>query len=515
MIERLRSLRVWLVGAMLATAVIAILAGNFIIARLNAASERAADRAKALSIARIVASQVQSGIATADLRALQQMLPSDQIIVVRDGATVFTGPPMASFPLELSATVPFPGGKVILRDHHAPDRGGLAQGTLEAGVIAALIIGEAWLAATVLVRTVRKPVGRAIETAERLAAGDFSARMGESGPEEFARLGRAFDSMAAQLQRADTEQKRFLADLSHEIATPVSAVSGFAFALADGSAATAAERAEAADVLTRESGRLLQLLDDVRSLNRLELTESARRERVNLGQLCAATEQRFRLAAREAKVTLHVRAGHHLSVITDPRLIETVMNNFVSNAIRYTPPGGTIEISARRRRSAVIVAVRDTGIGIPSEHLERIFGRLYRVNEARDRATGGSGLGLAIARSAAQSIGGRIEVESTPGAGSEFRLVLASATLVSAPGGGHSPSASGMERQGHWSRCARTTVAANGSGVAVNGFAGHIQSPDTRLWGPGGGMGSEHLPQPAIGRRAGWGRRGEGRRRPG
>src|SRR6516164_7462643 len=299
----------------------------------------------------------------------------------------------------------------------------LAHEPLVAGVVAVLLIGEAWLGATVLVRTVRKPVGRAIETADRLAAGDLSARMAISGPEEFAHLGRAFDTMAAQLQQADTEQKRFLADLAHEIATPLSAVSGFAFALVEHSAHTAAERAEAADIVVRESDRLRQLLDDVRNLHRLELAESVRQEQVDIGALCTETAQRFRLAAEEAGVTLLVCA-EPLSVVTDPRLTDTVLNNFVSNAIRYTPSGGRVQIEAHHRRSVIVIAVRDTGIGISPGDLERIFDRLYRVDKARDRATGGSGLGLAIARRAAQSLGARIEVESKPGEGSEFRLLL-------------------------------------------------------------------------------------------
>ena len=299
----------------------------------------------------------------------------------------------------------------------------LAHETLVAGAVAAVLIAEAWLGATVLVRTVRKPVGRAIETADRLAAGDLSARMAISGPEEFAHLGRAFDSMAAQLQQADTEQKRFLADLAHEIATPLSAVSGFAFALVDHSAHTAAERAEAAAIVSRESDRLRQLLDDVRHLHRLELAESVRQEQVDIHVLCTETARRFQLAARSAMITLLVCA-EQVSVVADPRLVDAVVNNFVSNAIRYTPTGGRVQIQAHRSRSAAVVAVRDTGIGIGPEHLDRIFDRLYRVDEARDRATGGSGLGLAIARRAAQSLGAPIEVESTPGHGSEFRLLL-------------------------------------------------------------------------------------------
>ena len=423
MIERLTSLRVWLLLAMLATALVAILAGNFIIDRLNAGSEVAADRAKAALIGRSIAAQVQRGSGAPQLRALQEILPNDQLVVIRGGRTVFAGPSMAPLPLELTVSAAIPGGRVILHDHSGPASGGLAQGTLVAGVIAALIIAEAWLAATLLVRTVRKPVGRAIDTADRLAAGDFAARMGASGPEEFARLGRAFDSMATQLQHADTEQKRFLADLAHEIATPVSALAGFAVALVDGSVRTASDRAEAAGIVVHESDRLHRLFDDVRSLNQLDFTESTRREQIDLSGLCTQTAQRFQLAADKARVALRVRAGH-VSVTTDPRLIETVVNNFVSNAIRYTPPGGTVEIRARRRRTAAVLAVRDTGIGIAAKQLERIFDRLYRVDEARDRVTGGSGLGLAIARGAAQSIGACIEVESKPGSGSEFRLVL-------------------------------------------------------------------------------------------
>jgi signal transduction histidine kinase len=122
-------------------------------------------------------------------------------------------------------------------------------------------------------------------------------------------------------------------------------------------------------------------------------------------------------------------------VVADPRLIDTVVNNFVSNAIRYTPAGGKIQIRAQQRRSATVIAVRDTGIGIDAQHLERIFDRLYRVDKARDRATGGSGLGLAIARRAAQSLGARIEVESKPGEGSEFCLLMPCLTAATSADG--------------------------------------------------------------------------------
>jgi len=209
----------------------------------------------------------------------------------------------------------------------------------------------------------------------------------------------------------------------HEIATPVSAISGFAMALTDGSARTVTERAEAADVVAHESGRLQRLLQDVRQLNQLDITGSVRTERIDVRVFCAETAQRFHLAARDAGVTVTVRAARTM-VTADPRLVDAVIGNFVSNAVRYTPTGGTVEIRARRRPSTVVIAVRDTGPGITPGHLDRIFDRLYRADDARDRATGGSGLGLAIARGAARSLGARIEVDSQPGTGSEFRLIL-------------------------------------------------------------------------------------------
>ena len=219
---------------------------------------------------------------------------------------------------------------------------------LLAGAVALILIGQAWLAATVLVRS----------------------------------LGRAFDGMAAQLQQADTEQKRFLADLAHEIATPLSAVSGFAMALVDHSARSLAERKEAADIVVHESDRLQQLLDDVRHLHRLELAESVRQEQVDIDALCAETAQRFRLAADDAGVTLVVCAGQ-VSVRADPRLIDAVVNNFVSNAIRYTPAGGRVRIVAQRRRRR-----RDRGAGHRDGHRPRAPGA-----DLRPALPGGRGQG--------------------------------------------------------------------------------------------------------------------------
>jgi len=211
--------------------------------------------------------------------------------------------------------------------------------------------------------------------------------------------------------------------VAHEIATPVNTISGFGLALADGAAEGKAQRAEARALIEAETRRLRDLLTDLRELTRLDLTEGVRLAPVALAPLAHDLVARFRPAAAAAGVKLsHTVRG--TSVLTDARLLETIASNLVSNAIRYTPAGGHVELRVRQHRGELVLAVRDNGVGIAPEHQQRIFERLYRIDETRDRATGGSGLGLAIAHRAAQSLGGDIELESTLGEGSEFRLIL-------------------------------------------------------------------------------------------
>jgi signal transduction histidine kinase len=131
----------------------------------------------------------------------------------------------------------------------------------------------------------------------------------------------------------------------------------------------------------------------------------------------------FRPAAWDANVDLHL-AAEDREVLTDARLLEMIASNLLSNALRYTPSGGSVHFELRRRGTELVLRVRDSGVGIAPEHQKRIFDRLYRVDRTRDRATGGSGLGLAIVHRAVETLAGHIELDSTPGKGSEFRVTL-------------------------------------------------------------------------------------------
>jgi two-component system, OmpR family, sensor histidine kinase BaeS len=289
-----------------------------------------------------------------------------------------------------------------------------------------LVIGAAAVGATLLIRAMRGPVDRASEVARRVAAGDLSARIGELGEGEFAEFARSFDQMAMRLEGADHDQRQFLADVAHEIATPMNAIQGFAVALADGTMSSLQERKRALELIESQQGRLESLLSDLRELTQLDLTSTVQVESLDLGDVCAGAVTRFAPVAERAGVEFKLARQPRRSLIlqSDRRLLETVLDNLVSNAIRYTPRGGRVELSPGRTDRSAVIAVSDSGIGIAPEHQKRVFDRLYRGDCARDRSSGGSGLGLAIAQRAARALGGRIELESQPDVGSVFRLVF-------------------------------------------------------------------------------------------
>jgi signal transduction histidine kinase len=422
-LARLASLRLWLLVAMIASAVVGLVVAALLFPQVQASHEHVADAAKARSEARTIAAQVQAGAGRRELTALQRVLVNDRITVVRDGRTIFDGPVRRGRELELQEQARFPGGVVRITDYSSPTSSDTLELTLIMAGVLALVVAAAVVTTTIIMRAVRLPVQRAIDAAERVSHGELSARMGSSGPEELGKLGHAFDEMAAKLERADRDQRQFLADVAHEIATPLNAVSGFAVALADGAAENPDERVEIKSLVEAETQRLRNLIDDLRELTRLDLTERVRPAPVGLAQFTSRVVASFRAAAESAgiELTSSVRGD---AVYTDERLLEMVASNLLSNAVRYTPRGGHVHFGMRQHRDKLVMSVRDDGVGISPEHQARVFERLYRVDSTRDRATGGSGLGLSIAARAARSLGGHLELDSVPGKGSEFRLVV-------------------------------------------------------------------------------------------
>ena len=422
MFTRAASLRYWLLIAMIGSAAVGLVAAVVLFNHVESAHEHAADAAKARQEARTIALQVESGDA-AHLSASQRLLANDRLTVYRGRRILFQGPRRTGRRFEVRVQAAFPGGRVVLADYSSPEPSTTPELTgITAGVLA-LVIVAAIAAATLVTRAVRRPVQRAIAAAERVSHGDFSARMGTSGPQELVKLGTVFDDMAARLEQADRDQRQFLADVAHEIATPVNAVSGFGLALADGAAEGEAERREAKHVLEAQAGRLRDLLGDLRELTHLDIAEGVRMSPVSLRPCAERLVAGFRPAARNADVDLQLAADDR-EVLTDPRLLETIGSNLLANAIRYTPRGGCVRFELCRPGDELVLRVRDTGVGIAPEHHKRVFERLYRVDGTRERGTGGTGLGLAIVQRAVQTLGGRVELDSAPGQGSEFTVII-------------------------------------------------------------------------------------------
>lgn len=424
MFARLRSFRIQLLAATAVTAIVGLVGADVTVAVLQAHSGHASDERKARIVASRLAAELAHGASIAQVRFAQRLLPSDQIVVFRGGRSVFAGPALRGTEVEGVEQARFPGGKVVVHRHSSgSDTTSAATLTGIFAVVVSLVIAAAAFVSWLLARRVRTPLEQAVAVASRVAAGDYTARLGAFDLEEFQQFGRAFDEMAGKLEQSDREQRRFLADVAHELATPLSSLVGFAAALADGTADSAEDRAEAADMIEHESRRITTLLEALRELTRVDLFESVRPEVLRLDRFCETIAARFTPQLEDAGLELSLDL-HTVEVVADPRVLESVVRNLLANAVQYTPAGGRIGVAVHRRQQLAVVTVRDTGIGIAAEDLPHVFDRLYRVDDARTRASGGSGLGLSIAARAARSLGGRIEADSKPGEGTEFRLTV-------------------------------------------------------------------------------------------
>lgn len=228
------------------------------------------------------------------------------------------------------------------------------------------------------------------------------------------------------LRRLEAMRREFVANASHELRTPVTAIRGYAETLASG----ALDNREAAERfvqgLARQSERLSALIDDLLDLSRLESLQHRMHPRsLEVGELLSDLAESFRSQAEEKSIALRLEPVEEgLHVFADPEAVHMALGNLVENAIKYTPEHGAVSLRALREGATVRLDVVDTGPGIEARHLPHLFERFYRVDEGRGRGEGGTGLGLSIAKHAAQQSGGEVSVQSQLGVGSRFSLRL-------------------------------------------------------------------------------------------
>jgi len=322
----------------------------------------------------------------------------------------------------------------------APNRGGLA-------AVAELLPRLVWVGLVALVvslivagliaYSIAHPLERIAQAAEQISAGNYDQQLSISAPAEVARLATSFNTMAGRVKATLQSQRDLVANVSHELKTPLTSIQGFSQALLDGTAGDEEARVRSATIIHEEAGRMRRLVDELLDLARLEAGQVVlAREAVDVPDLLHDTADRLASAAGQAGISVEVQAPPSLPPVAgDPDRLGQVFGNLADNAIKHSagaPGGGRVTLSAEQRAGMVICSVIDNGPGIPADDLPRVFERFYQVDKSRARSglpdssgqTRGAGLGLAIAQEIVQAHGGRIAVESVEGLGTRFAVYL-------------------------------------------------------------------------------------------
>jgi two-component system, OmpR family, sensor histidine kinase ResE len=253
--------------------------------------------------------------------------------------------------------------------------------------------------------------------------------------DEIGLLSKAFVTMAREVARSHRAMRDLLANVSHDLRTPLTSVQGFAGALVDGTLAGPEGAREAGRIIGEEAERMRRLVEDLLYLGRIESGElDLDREPIDLVDVARAAQSRFTFRAQETATHFNIELPDGGAPMTgDPHRLAQVVDNLLDNAFKHTPPGGTVSLISRRegQRSpagrlsrqapSAVLAVHNTGSVIPPGEVERVFERFYQLDKAR-AGRGGRGLGLAIAREIVQAHGGRIDVESSAEGGTTFTL---------------------------------------------------------------------------------------------
>lgn len=296
----------------------------------------------------------------------------------------------------------------------------------EALVLALVAAGlAAMLVSLLLSRSIVAPLRHMTSVSQHIADGHYEERVQIANHDELGQLANTFNRMAENLEQIELMRRQLIADVSHELRTPLTAIQGSMEGLLDG---VLPADPETYQQIHQEAGRLARLVDDLQELSRVEAGAfPLDKKPARVDELILTTIKRLTPQAGRKNITLDADLPADLPLVSlDEARITQVLTNLISNAIQYTPEGGSVRIISRQSKDEIQVNVIDTGIGVPPEHVANLFTRFYRVDKSRSRqAGGGSGIGLTIARHLVESHDGRIWVESPGiGQGSTFSFTL-------------------------------------------------------------------------------------------
>lgn len=262
-----------------------------------------------------------------------------------------------------------------------------------------------------LVRRFVHPLADVIYAAHAVANGDLQTRIPTRGPQDLRSLSNSFNEMASSLERSDRERRSMLADIAHELRTPLSVIRGRLEGIVDG---IYSENGPQVSMALEQTYILGRLVEDLRLLTLAETRQLPfDKSNVDLGELIERVLSIFSAEAQEKGISLSFsQKSGNLIAFVDPQRIEQVISNLIENDLRYVPDGGKVWVTAGEIPGGVQIAVNDNGAGIPGEDLPYIFDRFWRKDKSRSRATGGTGLGLAIAKQLVEAQGGTIEAKN-------------------------------------------------------------------------------------------------------
>jgi signal transduction histidine kinase len=435
-LDRLTSIRAKLGSTVVIAVGLALLISSLLIGFTLRNSPKDSEAIDALGLARRAA-----------IGQLDRIPPDTMIVMLRpDGSRELFGADLGELPrldveaprwgvigANVFATIPTVDGGSVTVLTPSPSRGFLGRVSATTGFLQSvwwqfLLVGAVAAAVSLVVarfmaRGMTQPLRDMAAAARRMETGDYSVRVETRSRDEVGRLAAAFNRMSGELGTLEQSRRDLVANVSHELKTPIAAIRAHLENILDG-----VERSEPETlaVMLGQVERLGRLVDQLLELSKLESGEvPLRLDALALRPLVDELLAEMAIASAGRRLELSNEVDAELSpVLADRERVHQVLFNLVDNAIRFTPDGGAVAVRARAEGGSVHVSVADTGTGIASEHLPRLFERFYRVDHARARLDGGTGIGLAIARSAVEAHGGTISATSEPGRGSTFTFDL-------------------------------------------------------------------------------------------
>ncbi len=299
----------------------------------------------------------------------------------------------------------------------------LARPFLQAGLIG---LSVSVIVAIFLARSGYRPVQRVTEAADKIAQGQYDQEIPVTGPREIMRLASRFNEMARKVKQSHHQLRHFVADVSHQLKSPLTSIQGFAQAMLDGTADDNDTRLKAAQIINDESKRMMRQVDELLELARMQSGQiKMARGLVDAKELLLHCQEIFAMRAEEKSILLKTEIDPLMPVVGDIDRLEQVFSNLLDNALKNSPEKSEVHITGRNiGTDSVKITIADSGPGIPPEQLPYVFERFYQAGGVRS----GVGLGLAIAKEIILAHGGKIEVNSNPGEGAEFTVTLPAGT---------------------------------------------------------------------------------------